>query len=227
MNVIEISHVTKLYPMGGEPVRALEDVNLRIGEGDYLAVTGPSGSGKSTLLYTLGGLLTPTKGEVRAWGEAVYEMTPRERARFRRENVGFIFQTFELLPYLTALENVMLPLSIAGAPSWEQEERALKSLERVGLAERSDHKPSQLSGGEQQRVSVARGVVHGSRLLLADEPTGNIDQKTGDGIMDLLGELNERDGLTLVIVTHDQENADRAKRAIGMVDGRVVRQNID
>jgi len=222
VRLIESSNVTKLYEMGGEQVRALDDVNLTVDEGDFLAVTGPSGSGKSTLLYTLGGLLTPTEGTVKAWGEAIYNQTPRERARFRRENVGFVFQTFELLPYLTALENVMLPLSLAGIPSNQQEERALESLENVGLAYRADHKPSQLSGGEQQRVSIARGVVNRPRLLLADEPTGNLDQRTGDGIMDLLEELNERDGLTLVIVTHDRENADRARRNIGMVDGRIV-----
>jgi len=220
--MIDVSNVTKLYEMGGNPVRALDDVSFTVNPGDFLAVTGPSGSGKSTLLFTLGGLLTPTEGTVKAWGEAIYDQHPRERARFRRENVGFVFQTFELLPYLTALENVMLPLSLAGAPSREQEEKALDCLERVGLADRASHKPSQLSGGEQQRVSVARGVVNGPRLLLADEPTGNLDQRTGDGIMDLLGELNERDGLTLVMVTHDRENADRARRNIGMVDGRIV-----
>jgi putative ABC transport system ATP-binding protein len=220
--MIEVNNITKLYLMGTATVKALDKINLCIYDGDFLTVTGPSGSGKSTLLYTLGGLLTPTEGEMKAWGEEVYTLPSRDRARFRMKNVGFIFQTFELLSYLTALENVMLPLSLAGIPSGEQKKKAFECLERVGLADRADHKPSQLSGGEQQRVSVARGIVHNPRLILADEPTGNLDQKTGDEILDLLSVLNERDGLTLVIVTHDLERAASAHRAISMVDGRVV-----
>jgi putative ABC transport system ATP-binding protein len=220
--VIEIRGVTKSYEMGGEHVLALDGVNLTVEEGDFLAVTGPSGSGKSTLLFTMGGLLTPTKGAVSVRDTDIYGLHPRERARFRRENVGFIFQTFELLPYLTALENVMLPLSIAGVDSVEQRELALEGLSRVGLAKRVGHKPSELSGGEQQRVSIARGVVNEPDILLADEPTGNLDRKTGDGIIDLLRGLNERDGQTIVIVTHDTSKAEEANRVINMIDGRVV-----
>lgn len=220
--MIEIKNVTKSYEMGGEHVLALDGVNLTVEEGDFLAVTGPSGSGKSTLLFTMGGLLTPTKGAVSVRDTDIYGLHPRERARFRRENIGFIFQTFELLPYLTALENVMLPLSIAGIDSVEQRERAREGLSRVGLAKRVGHKPSELSGGEQQRVSIARGIVNEPDILLADEPTGNLDRKTGNGIIDLLRGLNERDGQTIVIVTHDTSTAEEANRVINMIDGRVV-----
>ena len=220
--MIEIKDVTKSYEMGGENVLALDGVTLTVEEGDFLAVTGPSGSGKSTLLFTMGGLLTPTKGAVSVRDTDIYGLHSRERARFRRENVGFIFQTFELLPYLTALENVMLPLSIAGVDSVEQRELALEGLSRVGLAKRVGHKPSELSGGEQQRVSIARGIVNEPDILLADEPTGNLDRKTGDGIIDLLRGLNERDGQTIVIVTHDTSKTEEANRVINMIDGRVV-----
>ena len=220
--MIEIKNVTKSYEMGGEHVLALDGVSLTVEEGDFLAVTGPSGSGKSTLLFTMGGLLTPTKGAVSIRDTDIYGLHPRERAKFRRENVGFIFQTFELLPYLTALENVMLPLSLAGVDSVEQRERAQEGLSRVGLAKRVGHKPSELSGGEQQRVSIARGIVNEPDILLADEPTGNLDRKTGDGIIDLLRGLNERDGQTIVIVTHDTSKTDEANRVINMIDGRVV-----
>ena len=220
--MIEVKDVTKSYEMGGERVLALDGVNLTVEEGDFLAVTGPSGSGKSTLLFTMGGLLTPTKGAVSVRDTDIYGLHPRERARFRRENVGFIFQTFELLPYLTALENVMLPLSLAGVGSVEQRERALEGLSRVGLSKRVGHKPSELSGGEQQRVSIARGIVNEPDILLADEPTGNLDRKTGDGIIDLLRGLNKRDGQTIVIVTHDMSKAEEANRVVGMIDGRVV-----
>jgi len=187
-----------------------------------VAIIGPSGSGKSTLLYTIGGLLTPTKGEVSIGGKSIYELSSRERARFRRENIGFIFQTFELLPYLTALENVMLPLHLAGVPSEEQEAAATEALEKVGLGKRADHKPTELSGGEQQRVAVARGIVNNPAILLADEPTGNLDQKTGNEIMKLLCELHEKEGLTLIFVTHDPEKAKLASRVVEMLDGHIV-----
>ena len=220
--MIEIIDVTKTYLMGGDPVKALDNVSLSIEEGDFIAVTGPSGSGKSTLLYTIGGLLTPTEGTVQVNGSQVYRLTPRQRARFRRDNVGFIFQTFELLPYLTAQENVMLPLSLSGVSSQDQEEMALEALEKVGLGNRVKHKPSELSGGEQQRVAIARGIVNKPNILLADEPTGNLDQKTGDGIMRLLVELNGWDAQTIVFVTHSQSMAKYADEAVGMMDGRIV-----
>ncbi|MCW4049588.1 MAG: ABC transporter ATP-binding protein [Candidatus Bathyarchaeota archaeon] len=220
--MIEINNVTKSYTMGEEKISALNEVSLTVEEGDFMAVTGPSGSGKSTLLYTIGGLLTPTHGNVQVNGSMIYSLTSKERARFRRENVGFIFQTFELLPYLTALENVMIPLSLAGEDSRDQEKWALEALEKVGLGKRATHKPNELSGGEQQRVAVARGLVNEANILLADEPTGNLDQKTGDEIMSLLRELNDEDGQTIIYVTHDQSNAKLADKVVGMIDGRIV-----
>ena len=219
--MIAVNDVTKSYIIGGNQVNALHGVSLEINEGDFMAVTGPSGSGKSTLLYTLGGLLTPNTGRVLVNESDIYSLNQRMRAKFRRDNVGFIFQTFELLPYLTALENVMLPLSIDGVSSWEQEDRAYDSLEKVGLDERADHKPTELSGGEQQRVAVARGLVNKPKILLADEPTGNLDQKTGDGIMGLLSDLNE-EGQTIVFVTHDQSRTVIANKVIGMIDGGIM-----
>ena len=219
--MIEVSDVTKSYSIGGNQVNALDGVSLEISEGDFMAVTGPSGSGKSTLLYTLGGLLTPNTGRILVNESDIYSLNQRQRAKFRRDNVGFIFQTFELLPYLTALENVMLPLSIDGVNSWEQEDRAYDSLEKVGLDERADHKPTELSGGEQQRVAVARGLVNEPKILLADEPTGNLDQKTGDGIMGLLSDLNE-EGQTIVFVTHDLSRTVIANKVISMIDGGII-----
>ena len=222
--MIAVNDVTKSYIIGGNQVNALHGVSLEISEGDFMAVTGPSGSGKSTLLYTLGGLLTPNTGRVLVNESDIYSLNQRMRAKFRRDNVGFIFQTFELLPYLTALENVMLPLSIDGVSGWEQEDRAYDSLEKVGIDERADHKPTELSGGEQQRVAVARGLVNEPKILLADEPTGNLDQKTGDGIMGLLSDLNE-EGQTIVFVTHDQSRTVIANKVIGMIDGGIMTVN--
>ena len=222
--MIAVNDVTKSYIIGGNQVNALHSVSLEISEGDFMAVTGPSGSGKSTLLYTLGGLLTPNTGRVLVNESDIYSLNQRMRAKFRRDNVGFIFQTFELLPYLTALENVMLPLSIDGVSGWEQEDRAYDSLEKVGLDERADHKPTELSGGEQQRVAVARGLVNEPKILLADEPTGNLDQKTGDGIMGLLSDLNG-EGQTIVFVTHDQSRTVIANKVIGMIDGGIMTVN--
>ena len=222
--MITINDVTKSYIIGGNQVNALNNVSLEISEGDFMAVTGPSGSGKSTLLYTLGGLLTPNVGRVTVNESDIYSLSQRLRARFRRENVGFIFQTFELLPYLTALENVMLPLSINGINGREQEDKASDSLEKVGLEERADHKSTELSGGEQQRVAVARGLVNDPKILLADEPTGNLDQKTGDGIMSLLSDLNE-EGQTIVFVTHDLSRTVMANKDVGMIDGGIITVN--
>jgi len=219
--MITMSNVTKSYHVGGEQVTALNDVSLESGEGEYIVVTGPSGSGKSTLLYTIGGLLTPSNGGVNVNGFDVYDLSQRHRAKFRRDNVGFIFQNFELLPYLTALENVMLPLSLDGVDAVDQFEWGIEALERVGLGKRLHHKPDELSGGEQQRVAIARGLVNEPNILLADEPTGNLDQKTGDGIMSLLSELHE-DGQTIVFVTHDKSRARVADRVIEMIDGRIV-----
>lgn len=220
--MIILKNVTKTYPMGESQVAALNSVSTQIQDGDLLAVMGPSGSGKSTLLYTIGGLLTPTQGEVTVNGTSIYKLNSQERAKFRRENIGFIFQTFELMSYLTALENVILPLYLSRVPPSAQEERANEALARVGLAARASHKPTELSGGEQQRVAIARGIVNNSRIILADEPTGNLDQKTGEEIIQLLSELNKKDGLTVIMVTHDVSKANRANRLLEMIDGRVI-----
>src|SRR4030042_4572642 len=176
--MLELKNVTKIYEIGNNQVSSLDSVNLRVEKGEFLAVMGPSGSGKSTLLYTVGGLLTPTKGEVTIRDTAIYQLGTRERAKFRRENIGFIFQTFELLPYLTALENVMLPLHLAGVASPEQEEMDKEALAKVGLKKRACHKPTELSGGEQQRDAIARGIVKNQSILLAAAPTGDQDDKT-------------------------------------------------
>lgn len=220
--MFEIKEVTKLYEIGDSQVHSLDSVSLKIEKGEFVSVIGPSGSGKSTLLYTMGGLLTPTKGEVMIDGIPIYQLKNKERAEFRRENVGFIFQTFELLPYLTALENVMLPLHLDGISSTDQEKWAVEALDKVGLGKRANHKPCELSGGEQQRVAVARGIVNNPSILLADEPTGNLDQKTGNEIMGLLCDLHKKEGLTLVFVTHDPEKAKLAGRVVEMLDGHIV-----
>ncbi len=220
--MIQIKDVTKIYELGSNQVISLNNVNLSVEKGDFVAVMGPSGSGKSTLLYTAGGLLTPTKGEVIINDTSIYELNGRDRAQFRRENMGFIFQTFELLPYLTALENVMLPLHLAGLPSNAQEEASLASLTKVGLEKRASHKPTELSGGEQQRVAVARGIVNNPSVLFADEPTGNLDQKTGNEIMNLLCDLHKKDDLTIIFVTHDPTKAKLTDSIIEMIDGHKV-----
>jgi len=200
---------------------ALNGVDLEISEGEFVVVMGPSGSGKSTLLFTVGGLLTPTKGHVLVRGRDIYGMSRNERAKFIRANIGFIFQSFELLPYLTALENVALSLYLSDIPPSGHHGRAKEALERVGLFGRTFHRPSQLSGGEQQRVAVARAIVKKPPVLLADEPTGNLDQKTGDEIIQLLLELSHKEGLTTILVTHDQAKAKMADRRFTMVDGKL------
>lgn len=220
--MILLREITKIYEIGDNKILALSDINLEVKKGDFLAVVGPSGSGKSTLLYTIGGLLTPTEGDVVVNGTSIYRLTSKERARFRRENIGFIFQTFELIPYLTALENVMFPLFLTSAPSSEQQERAREALDKVGLSKKAFHKPTELSVGEQQRVAIARGIVNNPAILLADEPTGNLDQKTGSEIMQILCELHERDELTFITVTHDFRVAKLADRIVEIVDGRII-----
>lgn len=223
--MIAVREISRIYETGSNRVLALDNVDFRIEKGDFLAVMGPSGSGKSTLLYTVGGLLTPTSGIVIVNGTSLYQMSSRKRAQFRRENVGFIFQTFELLPYLTALENVMLPLYLAGMSSTEQQAAAKDALDKVGLNQRTLHKPTELSGGEQQRVAIARGIVNKPKIILADEPTGNLDQKTGNEIMQLLCRLHEKNGLTTIVVTHDPAKAELADKVLQMIDGHVVRDS--
>jgi putative ABC transport system ATP-binding protein len=199
---------------------SLSDVDLEIGQGEFAAILGPSGSGKSTLLNIAAGLLTPTAGRVLHDGISLYELEPRERVAFRRRNFGFIFQSFHLVPYLTALENVEVALYVAGERPDAQRRRALELLERVGLAGKGNRLPTELSVGEQQRVAIARAVAAGPKVMFADEPTGNLDSRAGAEIMELLKELHMQ-GVTILLVTHDHAMARWADRRIQIVDGRI------
>lgn len=224
MALIEIKQVTRLYACGGEQVRALRSIDLSIEEGEFVALMGPSGSGKSTLLTILGGLGRPSAGTVTIDGINVYDLSTESLADFRREYVGFVFQQFQLISYLTAAENVELPLVVAGIKPSDQRKMAEEALSRVGLADKADRLPNQLSGGEQERVAIARAIVNRPPLLLADEPTGNLDSSTSEEIMGLFTTLNS-DGLTLVMVTHSVENAGYARRIIKIKDGLIASED--
>jgi putative ABC transport system ATP-binding protein len=219
--VVRTVGLTRRFKMGNAVVDALRGVDLTIGRGEFVALMGPSGSGKSTVLNLIGGLDRPTRGEVWIDGLELGGADDQTLTRHRRQHVGFVFQTFNLLPRLTAVENVALPLMFSGVPPRERLDRAESLLERVGLGQRLTHRPSQLSGGEQQRVAVARALVGRPALLLADEPTGNLDTTTGAEIMTLLRALNQEDDLTLLVVTHDPEVAAFADRIVTLRDGRV------
>jgi putative ABC transport system ATP-binding protein len=209
------------YAMNGLPVHALRGVNLVIEAGEYVAIAGPSGSGKSTLLHILGGIDAPTSGQVSIEGRRLDLLSDRELTRLRLTRLGFVFQRFHLLPVLTALENVELPMAEAGVGRNDRRARARELLAYVGLGDRSGHRATQLSGGEMQRVAVARALANRPALLLADEPTGELDRETGQEILDLFGRVN-RDGATLVVVTHDDRLAAQASRVVHMQDGRIV-----
>jgi putative ABC transport system ATP-binding protein len=215
-----VQDLQKTYRSGGRPLTVLSDVSFRIDAGELVAIVGPSGSGKTTLLGLLAGLDRPTSGSVHLEGVELGALPEDGRARLRRERIGFVFQSFQLIPTLTARENVQVPLELGGGTG--AAERAGELLARVGLGDRAHHYPGQLSGGEQQRVAIARAFVHTPRILFADEPTGNLDAATGARIIDLLLELNRERGTTLVLVTHDAELAARAGRVIRLADGRVV-----
>jgi putative ABC transport system ATP-binding protein len=219
---IVVEGLEKTYLSAGRPLRVLYAVDLSIDPGDFVAVIGPSGSGKTTLLGLLAGLDTPSAGTVRIEGRDLADLTEDERAVFRAHNVGFVFQTFQLMPTLTALENVLVPLELAGRADNEAETRARELLSRVGLGDRLGHYPAQLSGGEQQRVALARAFANRPRILFADEPTGNLDAETGGRVIDLLVGLNADEGSTLVLVTHDPALAERAHRVIALRGGQVV-----
>ncbi len=219
--MIEVADLTKVYQMGEESVPALAGVSVSIARGEYVAVVGPSGSGKSTLMNILGGLDRPTSGVYRFEGEDVGGFGDDELAGFRRRRIGFVFQSFQLLPRLTALQNVELPMVYAGLGGAERRARASDLLTRVGLGARMGHRPTQLSGGQQQRVAIARSLANRPDLLLADEPTGALDSATGVEVLQLFAELNA-DGLTLAIVTHDPDVADQARRRIAFRDGHIV-----
>jgi putative ABC transport system ATP-binding protein len=219
---VEAVDVTREYQLGGVAVPALRGVSVTIPPGDYAAVLGPSGSGKSTLMHLLGGLDRPTSGTLRIAGRDVRELGATELARLRNRTIGFVFQSFHLLPRTTAVDNVALPLVYAGVRAGERRRRAADLLDRVGLGHRLRHRPNQLSGGEQQRVAIARALVTDPSLLLADEPTGNLDQATGAEVLALLDQLNRESGVAVVVVTHDQDIAARAARQIRMLDGRIT-----
>jgi putative ABC transport system ATP-binding protein len=220
--LLECRGIVKRLPSGGRDLTILSGIDLRIQAGDFVAILGPSGSGKSTLLGLMAGLDRPTEGSILLDGEPLENMREDELALLRRRRVGFVFQSFQLLANLTALENVLLPLELTGVAG--ARERATELLARVGLGERGHHYPSQLSGGEQQRVALARAFAARPSLLLADEPTGNLDSRTGSAALDLLVELREREGTTLVLVTHDPQVAARASRRIHLEGGAIARE---
>lgn len=219
--MFQLQDVTKIYSRRGREVAALRSSSLEIPAGDYAAVVGPSGSGKTTLLSILGGMLSPNSGTVLVRGESLYDQSISRRAALRRDLMGFVFQTFNLVPYLTALENVQVPLFLAGVPKDRQMERATALLQRVGLGERLDHKPGELSTGQQQRVALARTLANDPQVILADEPTGNLDPDSRRVVLDFLDELHD-EGRTIVMVTHDSAAAERAKRWLRLADGVIT-----
>jgi putative ABC transport system ATP-binding protein len=219
--LIETGDLWKTYQMGAEQIHALQGVSFEIRRGEYVAIMGPSGSGKSTMMNLIGCLDTPSRGTYKLNGRLVSEMNDDELARIRNKEIGFVFQTFNLLPRATALHNVELPLIYNGTPAAERKERAMKALESVELGERMYHKPNELSGGQRQRVAIARALVNNPSIILADEPTGNLDSATSNEIMKLLDTLHQR-GHTIILVTHEPDIALHARRIIRLLDGKVA-----
>ncbi len=221
--MIRVEGLWRTYVMGDQELHALRDVDEEVADGEHVAIMGPSGSGKSTLLNVLGCLDSPTRGRYWLDGEEVASLSDDALARVRLHNIGFVFQSFHLVPRLTALENVEMPMIFAGIPPAERRERAAAALEAVDLADRASHRPSELSGGQKQRIAIARATIMGPRLLLADEPTGNLDSRSGAQVLDLLGDLH-REGRTLIVVTHDPAVARRADRVIVLRDGEIAKR---
>src|SRR2546426_8423475 len=220
MSLIETVDLWKTYVMGSEEIHALRGVSIRIERGEYVAIMGPSGSGKSTLMNLIGCLDTPSKGSYLLNTKQVSQMNDNELARIRNEEIGFVFQTFNLLPRATALHNVELPLVYAGVPAKDRQDRAKTALQKVELSERMTHRPNELSGGQRQRVAIARALVNNPSILLADEPTGNLDSKTGAEIMALFERLHKA-GNTIILVTHEHDIAEHAHRVLHILDGRI------
>jgi putative ABC transport system ATP-binding protein len=218
--MIEVNNVSKTYKMGKELVTALNDVSVKINDGEFVAIVGPSGSGKSTLMHLVGGLDTPTSGSICVDGKDISKLKDKQMSKYRNETIGFVFQAFNLENTQTALENVMMPLIFAGVNGKERKVKAKKALEMVGLADKIKHRPSEMSGGQRQRVSIARALVNEPQIIFADEPTGNLDSKNGELIMKLLNDLNQK-GYTIIMVTHNMDEARNSKRIIKIKDGQV------
>ena len=219
--MFQLHDVTKIYRRRQQEVVAFKASSLEIARGEYVAVVGPSGSGKTTLLSILGGMLSPDCGQVMFDGQSLYDLSIAERTKRRRERIGFVFQTFNLVPYLTALENVQVPLFLNGVSKFDQHDRAMALLEQVGLGNRIDHKPSELSTGQQQRVALARTLANNPSVILADEPTGNLDPESREAVLSMFDQF-VRDGRTIVMVTHDPAAAQRAARRLSLHDGEVL-----
>ncbi|HLH54163.1 MAG TPA: ABC transporter ATP-binding protein [Verrucomicrobiae bacterium] len=221
MALVELRNVSKIYRLGDEEIRALDDVTLDIDAGEFISIIGPSGSGKSTLMHILGCLDSPSKGTIQLDGVMIQNASPRELAAIRNRKIGFVFQFFNLLPKLTVMQNVELPMIYSGIGGKERRERSMAALEAVGLANRAKHRPSQLSGGQQQRAAIARALVNNPRIVFADEPTGNLDSHTGEAILQLFRKLSQ-EGRTIVLVTHDPEIAAVTPRRIEIRDGKIA-----
>jgi len=225
MSLVELRNVSKIYHLGGEEIRALDDVTLDIDGGEFISIIGPSGSGKSTLMHILGCLDSPSKGTMTLDGIGIHNATSRQLATLRNQKIGFVFQFFNLLPKLNVLQNVELPMVYSGLGSRERHERAMQALKLVNLENRSKHRPMQLSGGQQQRVAIARALVNNPKIVFADEPTGNLDSHTGEAILDLFRSLSQQ-GRTIALVTHDPEIAAVTPRRIEIRDGKIAK-NVD
>ncbi len=223
MALVELRNVSKIYHVGDEEIRALDDVTLDIEEGEFISIIGPSGSGKSTLMHILGCLDSPSVGSIRLDGTLIHNASPRQLAAIRNRKIGFVFQFFNLLPKLSVVQNVELPMIYSGISSRERRQRAMSALEAVDLANRAKHRPSQLSGGQQQRAAIARALVNNPRIIFADEPTGNLDSHTGEAILTLFRKLSQ-EGRTIVLVTHDPEIAAVTPRRIEIRDGKIAVQ---
>jgi putative ABC transport system ATP-binding protein len=223
MSLIEMEGIQKEYYLGETVVRALRGIDLTIDTAEFMAIWGPSGSGKTTLLNLIGDIDEPTEGSLTIAGTDVYSLSDNRRTELRNKTIGYIFQGFNLVPVLSALENVMLPLQIKGASGGEAQEKACRRLQDVGLAEHIHHRPAKMSGGQQQRVAIARALVNDPSLVIADEPTANLDSETARMIISIMRDLNEKDGITFIFSTHDQRLLDRVKRLIRLEDGRIVK----